>query len=196
MIPKNGTATNTQNANPAVVESEPVGGSKKGKTMQRFESTMKRNSVARKPRYFSGRGSPTSSICFFAPATVISSRFCHRENFRPLERWRVIRCDPVTSTSISAQVVTIVLLNFKNPCCQKTTLSGLRCTSHLSSFPPANRLLIDPTRKRPRVNPKRQNRMRTGWVPPTRKTPISTNDARRTKLKKNQTTGFLHRTPF
>src|SRR5271157_2643774 len=95
---------------------------------------MKRNSVPRKPRYFSGLRRPTASIWLFTPETMISRRFCQREIFSPVESLRVIRCEPPTSTTIKTHVMTIVRFSFTNPCCQKTTSSELRCISGFSSL--------------------------------------------------------------
>jgi hypothetical protein len=53
-MPKIGTATNTQIARAAVVESEPVGGSYQGKIVQRLDTAMNRNRVPMKARYLSG----------------------------------------------------------------------------------------------------------------------------------------------
>ncbi len=78
-----------------------------------------RKSVPRKPRYFSGWRRPTSSICFSMPVTMISRRFCQRERFRSVESLRVTSFEPTASTSINAQVNTMVALSLRNPCCQK-----------------------------------------------------------------------------
>src|SRR5271157_777545 len=95
---------------------------------------MKRNSVPRKPRYFSGLRRPTASIFPFTPATMISRRFCQREISSPVESLRVIRCEPPASTNINTHVMTIVRFSFTNPCCQKTTSSELRCIGGFSSL--------------------------------------------------------------
>src|SRR5665647_582083 len=95
-------------------------------TVQRLARATNRKSVPRKPIYFSGWRRPTSSICFSMPVTTISSRFCQRERFRPVESLRVMSFEPTASTSISPHVNTIVPLNLRNPCCQKIISSGLR----------------------------------------------------------------------
>ena len=58
---------------------------------------------------------PTSSICFSMPVTMISSRFCQRERSSPVESLRVMSFEPTASTSISAQVKTIVALSLIKP---------------------------------------------------------------------------------
>jgi hypothetical protein len=62
-----------------------------------------------------GRGSrrPTSSICCSMPVTRISSRFCQRERVRSLDSLAVMSSEPTTSTSISAQVKTMVALSLR-----------------------------------------------------------------------------------
>src|SRR5665647_692541 len=94
--------------------------------VQSAASATNRNSVPRKPIYFSGCFRPTSSICFSMPVTTISKRFCQRERFKSVDSLRVISFEPTASTSISPQVNTIVALSLKNPCCQKINWSGLR----------------------------------------------------------------------
>src|SRR5208282_2526960 len=125
-MPNSGTATNTHNASAAVVESDPVGGSKPGMTVPSAASATNRKCVPRKPMYFSGCFSPTSSICFPMPVTTISRRFCQRDRFIPVESLRVTSLEPTASTSISPQVNTIVPFSLKTPCCQKIIWSGLR----------------------------------------------------------------------
>ena len=61
-----------------------------------------------------------------AQVTRISSRHCQRESCRPVPSLRVTSADPATSTSINAQVNTMVALSLTNPCCQKIHWSGLR----------------------------------------------------------------------
>src|SRR5664279_1794090 len=125
-MPNRGTATNTQSASATVVDSEPVGGSYPGRIVHRLAVARKRKSVPRKPRYFSGWGKPTSSICFSIPVTTISRRFCHRERFWSVESLRVTSFEPTARMSISPQVNTMVPLSFRNPRCQKIIWSGLR----------------------------------------------------------------------
>src|SRR5664280_3109667 len=125
-MPKAGTATKTHSASAAVVDSDAVGGSKPGITVHRLAAATKRNSVPMKPRYFSGCFRPTSSIFLAIAVTTISSRHCQRDNVRPVASLRVSRAEPRVSTSISAQVKTIVALSLMNPCCQNTHWSGLR----------------------------------------------------------------------
>ena len=43
-----------------------------------------------------------------------------------MESLRVISLEPPASTSISAQVNTMVALSLKNPCCQKIDLIGTK----------------------------------------------------------------------
>ena len=50
-------------------------------TVNRLAVARNRRSVPRKPRYFSGWGRPTSSICVSMLVTIISSRFCQRDRF-------------------------------------------------------------------------------------------------------------------
>src|SRR5664279_76838 len=95
-------------------------------TVQRLARATNRKSVPRKPIYFSGWRRPASSICFSMPVTTISSRFCQRERFRPVESLRVMSFEPTASTSISPHVNTMVPLSLRNPCCQKIISSGLR----------------------------------------------------------------------
>src|ERR1039458_3953999 len=94
--------------------------------VQSAASATNKKSVPRKPIYFSGCFSPTSSICFSMPVTTISRRFCQRERFRSVESLRVMSFEPAASTSISPQVNTIVPLSLKKPYCQKINWSGLR----------------------------------------------------------------------
>src|ERR1019366_9493708 len=95
-------------------------------TVQSAASATNKNSVPRKPIYFSGCFRPTSEICFSMPVTTISKRFCQRERFRSVESLRVMSLEPTASTSIKPQVNTIVPLSLKKPCCQKINWSGLR----------------------------------------------------------------------
>ena len=87
--------------------------------------------MPRNPRYFSGWGRPTSSICVSMLVTIISSRFCQRDRFESVERLRVTSLEPTTSTSITAQVNTMVPLSLKNPRRQKIIWSALRCMASL-----------------------------------------------------------------
>src|SRR5580700_12019935 len=99
--------------------------------VQSAASATNKKSVPRKPMYFSGRFSPTSSICFSMPVTTISKRFCQRERLRSVESLRVMSFAPTASTIISPHVNTIVPLSLKKPCCQKINWSGLRRTAGL-----------------------------------------------------------------
>src|SRR5580692_7649348 len=94
--------------------------------VQSAASATNKKSVPRKPIYFSGCFSPTSSICFSMPVTTISRRFCQRDRFKSAESLRVMSFAPTDSTSISPQVNTIVPFSLKKPCCQKINWSGLR----------------------------------------------------------------------
>ena len=62
-IPYKGTAINTDIASAAVVDSELVGGSYPGKTIQIFAKAIKTNMVPIKSIYFSGFLRPISFIC-------------------------------------------------------------------------------------------------------------------------------------
>src|SRR5512146_3021498 len=90
-----------------------------------------RNKVPRKPRYFSGCRRPTSAICPLMAVTTISSRFCQRERARPAESLRVTSFEPTASTNIDPQVIAMVALSLRIPCCQKMMPSGLRCMTAL-----------------------------------------------------------------
>src|SRR5580698_222450 len=94
--------------------------------VQSAASATNKKSVPKKPIYFSGCFSPTSSICFSMPVTIISRRFCQRERFQSVESLRVMSFEPAASTIISPHVNTIVPLSLKKPCCQKINWSGLR----------------------------------------------------------------------
>jgi hypothetical protein len=85
-----------------------------------------RKSVPRKPRYFSGWGRPTSSICFSIAVTMISRKSCQRDRFKSVESLRVMSLEPTASTNISPHVNTIVPLSLRPPCRQKIISSGLR----------------------------------------------------------------------
>src|SRR5450631_4928643 len=89
-MPKNGTAMNTQIANAAVVDSEPVGGWEPGMTVPILAEAMNRKSVPRKVRYLSGFSSPTAEICFTMLVTMISRAACHRETVPASASRRVI----------------------------------------------------------------------------------------------------------
>src|SRR5208337_3793123 len=95
-------------------------------TVHSAASATNKNSVPRKPIYFSGCFRPTSEICFSMPVTTISRRFCQRERFRSVESFRVMSLEPMASKSINPHVKTIVPLSLRNPCCQKIISSGLR----------------------------------------------------------------------
>jgi UDP-N-acetylglucosamine:LPS N-acetylglucosamine transferase len=62
IIPKNGTARNTQIANAAVVESDPVGGTYHGNMIQILANAMNRNNDPMNPIY---------SLVFFKPTSFI-----------------------------------------------------------------------------------------------------------------------------
>src|ERR1035437_690228 len=134
-MPNSGTATITHSASAAVVESEPVGGSKPGITVPRLAVATNRKSVPKKPMYLRGWLRPTSSICCSMPVTTISSRFCQRERVRSVESLRVMSLAPKANTSIRPQVNTMVALSLKNPCCQKIISSGLRRMANLMGQP-------------------------------------------------------------
>src|SRR5665647_3314919 len=134
-MPNSGTATITHSASAAVVESEPVGGSKPGMMVPRLALATNRKSVPKKPMYLRGWLRPTSSICCSIPVTTISSRFCQRERVRSVESLRVMSLEPTARNSIKPHVKTMVPLSFKNPCCQKIISSGLRRMANLLGQP-------------------------------------------------------------
>src|SRR5674476_477355 len=134
-MPNSGTAIITHSASAAVVESEPVGGSKPGITVPRLAVATNRKSVPKKPMYLRGWLRPTSFICCSIPVTTISSRFCQRERVRLVESLRVMSLEPTARNSIKPHVKTMVPLSFKNPCCQKIISSGLRRMANLLGQP-------------------------------------------------------------
>src|ERR1700733_1058914 len=119
---------NTQSANAAVVESEPVGGSKPGITVPRLAKATNKKSVPRKGRYLFGCPRPTSVICFTMPVTIISSVDCQRDMLPVVTSLRVINLAASDITIIMIQVLTIVPLSLTNPCCHRICWSELRFT--------------------------------------------------------------------